>query len=388
MDEKLLVVDDDRVVRTMMERVLSRRYATVVVESGEEGWKQLQSPETFAAVISDYRMPGMNGLDFLANARRLAPETVRVMLTGDISAQLVIDAVNKGGIFSFLTKPIKPDMLLQAVDDAVAQYRRLTADRELLEKTRRENVNALCEMLALTRPIAAAQSKRVRDYVSHMVRHLKLGNAWQFEMAATLAHIGHITVPEHVFVKSLKGLPLTQNELELLQECPAVGANIVRRISQFETIAEIIAIQYYPADRCPVTGSGTHATRVRQGGQLLKAALDYDSLLLRGFTPIMALDLLEQHAGQYDPNVVTALRAVIIPSLSQESTGISINDLREGMFIVNDVYTTDGRLLLRGGVTADKAVCTRLMTYLLNNEIKDTVLVYATPPSRREKVVA
>jgi len=84
-------------------------------------------------VISDMRMPGMNGAEFLAQVRERAPETVRMLLTGYSDMKAAIDAVNKGRILQFLTKPCERDVLIAAINTGVAQYRSQTAEREMVK---------------------------------------------------------------------------------------------------------------------------------------------------------------------------------------------------------------------------------------------------------------
>src|SRR4030042_1805929 len=93
------------------------------------------SGKPYAVIVSDLKMPGMNGIKFLSKVREMAPDSVRVMLTGFAELQTAIDAVNEGNIFRFLTKPCPPDILSRALDMGIEQYRLITAERELLEQT-------------------------------------------------------------------------------------------------------------------------------------------------------------------------------------------------------------------------------------------------------------
>ena len=87
----------------------------------------------YAVVVSDMRMPGMDGVEFLAWARAQHPDTVRIMLTGNADQGTAMAAVNKGAIFRFLTKPCDPELFGQTLDQAVRQHQLLTAEQSLLD---------------------------------------------------------------------------------------------------------------------------------------------------------------------------------------------------------------------------------------------------------------
>jgi FixJ family two-component response regulator/GGDEF domain-containing protein len=131
--EKILCVDDESSALEGYQRILHRQFEVSTAVSGAQGLAILQKWGPFAVVISDMRMPGMNGAEFLAQVRERAPETVRMLLTGYSDMKAAIDAVNKGRILQFLTKPCERDVLIAAINTGEAQYRSQTAERELVK---------------------------------------------------------------------------------------------------------------------------------------------------------------------------------------------------------------------------------------------------------------
>src|SRR6266404_8812143 len=123
MSEKILCVDDESSILRGFERVLDGTFPIQTATSGEEGLTLVSEQEPFAVVVSDMRMPGMDGIQFLRKLKEIAPDTVRMMLTGNDDQQTTIDAVNRGNIFRFLTKPCSPEDLEQAIVAGIQQYK-------------------------------------------------------------------------------------------------------------------------------------------------------------------------------------------------------------------------------------------------------------------------
>jgi serine phosphatase RsbU (regulator of sigma subunit) len=137
MPTKVLFVDDDPKVLAGIRRQLHRKVAIETAESGSLGLEAMHARGPFSVVVTDYRMPGMNGIEFLARIRQAAPETVRMLLTGSADLQAAIQAVNQGNIFQFLTKPCQPDELMNALDSGIKEYHRARKERKFSRRTRR-----------------------------------------------------------------------------------------------------------------------------------------------------------------------------------------------------------------------------------------------------------
>lgn len=124
MTGKVLIVDDEANVRMAMGRQLRKDFNIIAAAGGGEALKLLETNGPFALIVSDMRMPGMNGIQLLGEFAKHAPDTVRIMLTGCTDRQTAIDAVNEGSIFRFLTKPCPPETLVAAIRAGLGQYRR------------------------------------------------------------------------------------------------------------------------------------------------------------------------------------------------------------------------------------------------------------------------
>ncbi len=122
MTEKVLIVDDEANILSAASRILRGNFEIHTAQGGRKALLDLEDNGPFAVIVSDMRMPGMDGVQLLNEFSRLAPDTVRIMLTGCTDRQTAIDAVNKGNIFRFLTKPCPDDALKNAIEEGLEQY--------------------------------------------------------------------------------------------------------------------------------------------------------------------------------------------------------------------------------------------------------------------------
>jgi len=308
MNEKILFVDDEPDVLATFLRNLRKRFQIVTVSNGKEALAIMERQGPFAVIVSDLRMPGLDGTQFLAQARVRSPDSVLMMLTGYVDVQTAFDAVNDGAVFRFLIKPCLLDTLTKALDAAIAQYRLRTAEREVLEQTVKGSVGVLTEILGMVNPAAFGRATRVKDYVKDMAAQMKLANSWQLEVAAMLSQIGCVSIPSEVLEKAYAGESLTLDEQDLLASHPAVGSKLIAHIPRFESIAWIIEAQQMPFNAYAEQSTGAPDDETALGAQILKVAIDLDQLVVSGLSPSAALDELRQRPEDYNPLVVKALR--------------------------------------------------------------------------------
>jgi DNA-binding NtrC family response regulator len=120
---RILLVDDDPHILSALQRQLSRQYRVTTATNAKEAMRNIFSGEPYAVVVSDLRMPGMDGVSLLFLIRQAAPNTVRVLLTGYADVESAISAVNQGNVFRLLTKPCSSLTLMNVIRDSVELYR-------------------------------------------------------------------------------------------------------------------------------------------------------------------------------------------------------------------------------------------------------------------------
>lgn len=133
---KILLVDDEKEFLALISSFLKDQgYTVLTAEDGIAGIERIRTNKPIEVIVSDFRMPNMKGTDFLEQARLLSPHSVRVMVTAYPDQQMMQDAINRGEVFRFLTKPVNVDEVLEVVESAINKYHAQTRTiTELVEK--------------------------------------------------------------------------------------------------------------------------------------------------------------------------------------------------------------------------------------------------------------
>jgi CheY-like chemotaxis protein len=347
MTEKILFVDDEPAVLEGYKRLLGRDLPIETAVGGTLGLAAIAEHGPYAVVISDMRMPQMDGAQFLAKVRDLAPVTVRLALTGYVDIETAMYAVNEGSIFRFLTKPCSKDNLVKAIEAAVAQHRLLNAEKELLEQTLRGSVRVLSEVLSFSNPAIFGRAMRLRRFVRHVVRRLNLKVSWHFEIAAMLSQLGCVTLPPELINAAYAGDQLTPEDQKKYDTHPSVTWQMLSRIPRMETIAQIIAQQN---NEVPLfeASSIEQKREVEFGVQLLRACLAFDGLLNRGLSPADAAMRVRASLRGIDNSILRSLDD-LVPTVPMQTGDCAVSDLATGMILQEDLRNSNGLLIVGKG---------------------------------------
>ena len=185
----VLFVDDEPNVLSGIRRQLRRQFRIDTAPSPEEGLARLERT-TYPVIVTDMRMPGMNGAEFLKRARRIQPHAVRMVLSGEASIDAAIQAVNDGSIYRYLRKPLDREGLVAGVRNALERFEADRNERELLEKTLGGAVQTLAEALQLVHPVAFRSTSRVVRLAGDLNGSFGLFPPWEMKVAASLVFLG------------------------------------------------------------------------------------------------------------------------------------------------------------------------------------------------------
>lgn len=356
MRERILFVDDDLNILDGFRRSLSREFLIETAVGAEEALPLIEKNAPYAVVVSDMRMPGMNGIQLLSAVKASSPDTVRIILTGNADMENAVEAINEGSIFRFLMKPCSHDAMAKTLTAALIQYRLVNAEKQLLEQTLSGSIQVLTEVLSLVNPAAFSRAERARRYIRHVVTALKLGNSWQYEVAAMLSQLGCVTLPRETIEAVYNGEPLTPEEQAQYEAHPSVAYGLISRIPRLEPIAWMIEHQNrpVPSDHDPETAD------IRRGAEILRLILAYEQAIHKGASRNEAAHLLARRNPQFSPEFFNALVTLDPYAEETEIKICRIEDLSEGMIIQQEIKTVNGALVISKGQEVTSTVIFKL----------------------------
>jgi response regulator RpfG family c-di-GMP phosphodiesterase len=240
---KVLIVDDEPSALAVIHRSLKNKFDIQIADSPEKGL-EIVKKSSFAVVISDLQMPGMDGIDFLIKVQEVSPDTIRMLLTGHAELETSIRAVNEVQIYRFLSKPCSAKVLEKAILAGLRQYHLIQTEREYYAlKKWTEGLEGLIQFfLKWTEardPYTAGHQNNVSQFSVSIAQSLGFSSrvVEQIRMAALVHDIGKINIPVEFLNKPSH---LNESEWNIVKMHPEIGCDILRPIGFLFPLHEII----------------------------------------------------------------------------------------------------------------------------------------------------
>jgi response regulator RpfG family c-di-GMP phosphodiesterase len=425
---KVLFVDDEENILKSLKRLLMEEEIDIfMANSGEAGLELLRGMPDIGLIISDQRMPGLTGAEFLLQSRDIAPDALRIMLTGYADINATIDAINKGGAYRYISKPWDDEDMIRTVRDGVRQCRLISENKRLSalvkqqnEELKEWNGNLKSRVLEQTAAIRVRSNElhelneklktnyenclaafsglvelRDRDTDNHSRNVARLSvmvaeklnlSSEEIEMikvAALLHDIGKIGISDNLLQWDASGM--TPNDLNEYRQHAVRGQAAIDSIEDLRPAGLLIRHHHENFD-----GSGfpDRLTKVEIPlGSRIIALADYsDRLFVRNrcdnaieMTLKMVKDELR---GKFDPDLFPLIEKSFQETYEELSTKtgmkmmeLQAKDLRDGMIIARDVRSGTGLLLLGAGERLDFANIGALRRYYNIDPPKKPILV-------------
>lgn len=376
MNKRVLFVDDEFLILSSMLRNLRGKFDIKVAQSGHEALEKLRAGPEFGVIVSDFKMPEMNGIEFLIECRKISPDSVRIMLTGQADMKLAVNAVNQGNIYQFLTKPIPPEPLESVLKSALEHYRLIESERELLHNTLKGSVKVLIDVLSMTNPTAFGQAARLRSLAHSVAEKAGLQNMWEVELTALLSMLGCVTVPEEILIRKNRLLPLTEPEMELYNTHVNIGSKLVANIPRLRDISSGIAFQNRRFDGSDAPDDGLSGTDIPILGRLLKVIIDYDEFASMGMMGEQSIDMMRKRQEWYDPQLLLALENHVVGAQGNYTLQLAlIEDLDEGMVVEEPITDEYGRILVTPKMELTELIIQQVKNYNRIGRIKQPIKV-------------
>jgi len=360
MNNKILCVDDEESILKGFQLNLRKDFELHLASNGTEGLEVFDREQGFALVLSDMRMPQMDGATMLSEIKKRDPEVVTVLLTGHTDFESAMSAVNEGSIFRMLSKPCPPEMLIKVLGDGLAQHDLIKSKRILLDQTLRGAVDALAQSLSTAKPLFFGRAQRVRRIANELSEMINLDDAWRVDIASIFSQLAYISLPESVSEDVYYKKDLTPAVKEMLGKFPDDTQNLIEKIPGLEEVGEILvklAVQHrFEED----DGSG-----IRKAASILRVALDFDYYEEQGHDKSLIVQTLKSRKDDYDPDVTECLSQLLaVAEQKYRLEEILIRRLETGMRLAQELRLADGLLVASSGTDVDRQLLKVIRNYV------------------------
>ena len=403
----VLFVDDEASILSSLRRLFRPfGYRILTAESGAAGL-EIMAQQQVDLVVSDMRMPEMNGAQFLEKVREKWPDTVRILLTGYAEIGATIDAINKGQIYRYVSKPWEDNDITLTVRHALQQkmlereklrlealtirqneelkdlnahleekvlartnelnksMQSLDAAHEKLKKSFIMSVRVFSNLIEIRNPNKSGHSRRVAELARSMAQSMGMAAAdvQDVFIAGLLLDVGKIGLPDRLQDKPFSNL--TFEERAEVVKYPVKGEMALMALEQLKGAARLIRSH---RERFDGTGYPDHLSglSIPLGARILAVAEDYDTAVMgtsfvRAMKPAQALLTIQDgRAMRYDPAVLDALQDVLSrANAAAENNSESMlrsGQVVPGMVLTRDLMTAAGEMLLSKGNVLDQAI--------------------------------
>lgn len=402
----LLAVDDEPNILAALRRLFRATGWRVLTAGHADEALALLASEPVDAVLSDMRMPGMDGVQLLERVSTRWPRIARLLLTGQADLRSTIDAINRGGLHRYITKPWNDEELLLTLRQ-VEQGQQLEADKQALERLTQQqndelkalNTGLEARVSQRTEELAAANDRVKRNYLTSIKAFTALielrgsaqvGHARQvadlarriaqamtvdadtardLPIAALLHDIGHIGLSDAVLARPVNRLD--RDELKRYRLHPVLGEQALLASDDMQGVAPLIRSHH---ERWDGQGfpDGLRGTAIPLGARILAVADAFEDL--RGaridgqtLSPLEARHaVIAGRGSQFDPAVVDAFASLFSttpPKPRLVTQRLRIADLRAGQILAQDFVSPEGVLLLSAGQRLNDDLIARIAAF-------------------------
>lgn len=307
----VLIVDDEINNLMLLKRTLRGQYNILTAQNGAEGLQVLQeNMDEISVIVSDHKMPVMEGTDFLAHANSIAPDVIKVLLTGFSDIEILTDAVNKCNLFQYVMKPYEPEEITRVIENGVSKFDFTSSKAAILKDLRElfyKTIKSMASVLDAKDPYTHGHSLRVTLYSLIVSRELGLDDKAleEIETAGLLHDIGKIAVPKAILCKPGK---LTDEEFEIMKSHPDNSEKFITSVKKLSGISNWLRAHH---ERWDGRGypDGLQGEEIPISSRIIAIADTYDAMTSTrpyrtALTHEVAIDEIQKCAGgQFDPEL-------------------------------------------------------------------------------------
>ncbi|MCG8569761.1 MAG: response regulator [Spirochaetes bacterium] len=419
----ILFVDDEKNILSSLKRIFFQKkdYQIYTASSGAEALEILEA-NPIDILISDQKMPGIKGTELLKRTKADYPNTLRILLTGYADVQSSIEAINKGEVYRYLTKPWNDEELKMTIKKVTefldlkrknaemeAKIRKQNKDLAILTKKLDEKVkertaelekslemqtkiglvlkqnvtdsiSLLLNILSHKNEQLAAHSLRVGEMTEQLTQYIRLNpkDSGLIYDAALLHDIGLLDFNSYLFNKPMAEYP--DEDLKAYYQHPVIGENIIITLRNFKTIAKIVRHHHENANGSGFP-DGIYGNQIPLGSRIIRIINEYDNLIYRSdmsFTN--SLNTLLNQNIYYEQDILFKFAELVkhfyLPFDNKNKMKVKIADLQTGMLLAESIFLGDKGLLIPHGMLITEKVLSKIssLNQLINQEQRLSII--------------
>ncbi|PPR61801.1 MAG: hypothetical protein CFH10_01033, partial [Alphaproteobacteria bacterium MarineAlpha4_Bin2] len=351
-------------------------------------------------VVCDMHMPEMSGVEVMSEFSKKSPATSRIMLTGNVSQDCAVEAINQCHVFGFLNKPCSTDDLIQMIADGLAHYRLLVREKDLMETSLAGSIKLLSDVVSLTDPAIAVNSRKVGSWAKILLPHLNDISRWELDFTVMLAPLGRMFVPVEILARQKQGASLKKREKRILLEAPEIGSRLLHNIPRMETISKAILYQNKNFDGSGFPNDDISGEEIPIISRLLRILNALLELVGNSELTGKHFKVLFDQIELFDPDILELARYHLLDQsetpapykrsdeTENQDAGDEQNDnqsqivqtalLREKHILGSDLCNIDGALLLTKGTVLSQAQVEKIRSMHQDGKLPETVDIWVT----------
>ena len=322
----VLFVDDDPNILRAIRRNLRGKFEICISETVEDALYKIQEFD-FPIVVSDMKMPGMNGADFLIQVKEKLPNAIRILLTGESGLEEAIKAINESDIYKFLTKPCPTDKLVSTLDSALRLYQSAHIEQIIMDKSVKGFVYIISDLMNIISPEIFKKSRDVARIAKSSQTNFPIKDLWSFEVASLVMYLGSI----HYKIYNYDKFYGTPKMVAILNK----SANLVFKIPKFEEVHNILF------DLANFYKDSIIIDSLDCDSKVLKLIIDYYHMVGNS-------NFKNKFLSMYSKELIKEVPA-LFGRREKAPTEINAEALKLNMTAVDNIVTISGSILINKG---------------------------------------
>lgn len=411
----ILLLDDDEIVLLAIKETLEREHYTIFAFNKPADALCALEAHSFAVIVSDHRMPIMTGLEFLAECKRIQPNASRILITGVLTLNTVVEAVNKGEIFRFLAKPWIREELLATIDNASQRFTLIEANEKLRADTLKLNEQLVASNIELEQNVQALEEKTARLEQANQANELSFTHSLEtcqkmleafypilgqqtkavvaickeiaksefisdsdkrtLKVCSWIYNLGRIRYPRDLIMKSINQPDaLEPSELDSLRQNSTYAQIIATTIDDSPDVIETIRAH---RERFDGRGypDGLSRDSIPVAARHLAVAIGY---VESNLPKEQALEYLVRESGKsFHPEAVRIfMKSSNLTNLPKKVREITLEELETGMILADNLFTPTGLLLVPEEKRLTPAMIAKIKEHDYENALTQRLIIF------------